>query len=133
MGIRLNKKKPDISIVIQKAGGIKFTSTKKLTHIDEKMAKNIFQEYKIHNADCLIREDCSVDDLIDTIEGNRKYVKALYVYNKIDTISMEEVDEIARRPDHVVISCNMNLNLDFLLEQIWQKLDLVRVFTKKRG
>lgn len=33
------------------------------------------QEYKIHNCDLLFKEDCSVDDLIDVIEGNRRYVK----------------------------------------------------------
>jgi ribosome-interacting GTPase 1 len=27
----------------------------------------------------------------------------------------------------------MKLNIDFLLECIWEKLDLVRVYTKKRG
>jgi ribosome-interacting GTPase 1 len=31
----------------------------------------------------LFKEDCSVDDLIDVIEGNRRYVKCLYVYNKV--------------------------------------------------
>lgn len=63
-------------------------------------------EYKMFNADVLVRDpDVTVDDLIDTIEGNRKYIRCLYVVNKIDTISIEEVDEIARRPDHVVISC----------------------------
>lgn len=35
--------------------------------------------------------------MIDVIEGNRKFVKCLYVYNKIDQTSLEEVDEIARR------------------------------------
>jgi hypothetical protein len=45
----------------------------------------------------LFREDITVDDFIDVVEGNRKYLKCLYVYNKIDTISLEEVDEIARR------------------------------------
>jgi hypothetical protein len=33
------------------------------------------------------------------------------VYNKIDTLSIEEVDELARKPDSVVISIYMNLNL----------------------
>lgn len=41
------------------------------------------QEYKIHNAEVLFREDASVDDLIDVIEGNRKYTRCLYVYNKV--------------------------------------------------
>ena len=57
----------------------------------------IMSEYKIHNADVLIRDpNVTVDDLIDAIEGNRKYIRCLYIINKIDTISMEEVDEIAR-------------------------------------
>ena len=34
--------------------------------------------------------------LTSAMQGNRRYVKCLYVYNKIDVCSMEEVDEIAR-------------------------------------
>ena len=49
----------------------------------------------MHNAHCVFWGDYDVDDLIDVIEGNRKYVKCLYVYNKIDTISIEEVDAIS--------------------------------------
>lgn len=41
------------------------------------------QEYKIHNCELLFKEDISVDDLIDIIEGNRRYIKCLYVYNKV--------------------------------------------------
>lgn len=45
----------------------------------------------------MIRDaDVTVDDIIDSLEGNRKYLRCLYVYNKIDAISMEEVDNIAR-------------------------------------
>ena len=36
---------------------------------DEKTVKNVLSEYKIHNADILIHDDSSVDDLIDVIEG----------------------------------------------------------------
>ena len=35
------------------------------------------QEYKIHNAEVLFREDSDMDDLIDVIEGNRRYIKCL--------------------------------------------------------
>ena len=49
------------------------------------------QEYKIHNAEVLFREDADMDDLIDVIEGNRRYTRCLYVYNKIDVCSIEEV------------------------------------------
>ena len=54
--------------------------------------------------------------------GNRKYIRCLYVYNKIDCITIEEVDEFARRPHSLVISCmdGILLNLDKLLEKIWE-------------
>ncbi|MCL4419490.1 TGS domain-containing protein, partial [Patescibacteria group bacterium] len=81
----------------------------------------------------LFREDASIDDFIDIIEGNRKYVRCLYVYNKIDTLSIEEVDAIARLPDSVVISIYMKLNLDYLLQRMWDYMGLIRIYTKRRG
>eukprot|EP00331_Platyophrya_macrostoma_P016651 CAMPEP_0176472626 /NCGR_PEP_ID=MMETSP0127-20121128/41853_1 /TAXON_ID=938130 /ORGANISM="Platyophrya macrostoma, Strain WH" /LENGTH=371 /DNA_ID=CAMNT_0017867527 /DNA_START=36 /DNA_END=1151 /DNA_ORIENTATION=+ len=133
VGIRLNRGTPDVNFLITKGGGIRFNSTCRLTQIDLPQIRNILHEYKIHHADILVKEDISVDDFIDVIEGNRKYIKCLYVYNKVDQISLEDVDEIAHRQDSVVISCNMGLNMDFLLEKIWEKLSLVRIYTKKRG
>ncbi len=55
-------------------------------------------------------------------------------YNKIDTVSLEEVDRLARTPNSIVISCGVKpLNLDYLLEKIWDYLQLLRVYTKRRG
>eukprot|EP00891_Asterochloris_glomerata_P004664 jgi/Astpho2/4664/Aster-00228 len=133
VGLRLNRKAPNIYFKKKKTGGISFNATLPLTHMDEKMVQRILQEYKIHNADILMKEDCTVDDLIDVIEGNRKYVKCLYVYNKIDVCSIEEVDAIARRPNCIPVSCSMELNLDGLLVRMWDMMALVRVYTKKAG
>jgi len=133
VGIRLNRSQPNINFVVTKTGGVKFNSTCKLSHLDLPLVRAILHDYKIFNCDILIKEDSTVDDFIDVLEGNRKYIRCLYVYNKIDSISIEDVDEIARRPDSVVISCHMGLNMDYLLERIWDKLSLVRVYTKKRG
>jgi hypothetical protein len=41
--------------------------------------------------------------LLTLLAGNRKYIRCLYVYNKIDCITIEEVDEFARRPHSLVI------------------------------
>ena len=30
-------------------------------------------------------------------------------------------------------SCNMKLNLDYLLEKMWEYLGLIQIYTKKRG
>lgn len=61
------------------------------------------------------------------------FLKMLQVYNKVDQISIEEVDRLARQSNSVVISCGMKLNLDYLLEQLWEYLALICLYTKKRG
>ncbi|XP_052686367.1 GATOR complex protein NPRL3-like [Crassostrea angulata] len=133
VGIRLNKRKPNIYFKQKKGGGISFNSTLPLTKCNEKMVQLILHEWKIFNAEVLFREDCTSDEFVDVILGSRVYMPCLYVYNKIDQISIEEIDRIAREPSSVVVSCNMRLNLDYLLEMVWEYLALVRVYTKKRG
>lgn len=133
VGLRLNKPKPNIYFKIKKGGGLSFNATCTLTKCSEKLVQMILHEYKIFNAEVLFREDASADDFIDVICANRVYLPCLYVYNKIDQIAIEEVDRIAREPHSVVVSCNMRLNLDYLLDKIWEYLSLVRVYTKKRG
>lgn len=56
-----------------------------------------------------------MDDLIDVIEGNRKYMKCVYVYNKIDVIGIDDVDKLARQPNSVVISCNLKASFAVLI------------------
>ena len=136
MGIRLNRRPPGIYFRKKATGGVKFNATCPLTQLGDAptdTVTRILGSYRIHNAEVLFREDCSMDDLIDVIEGNRKYVRCLYVYNKIDALSIEEVDELARKPDSVVISIYMNLNLDVLLAKMWDYLGLIRIYTKRRG
>ncbi|KAJ7456583.1 P-loop containing nucleoside triphosphate hydrolase protein [Mycena latifolia] len=120
VGIRLNKHKPDIVFKRRTTGG--FNTTVKLTQTDEKTIRTILAGYKLHNCDVMIREDV----------GTRKYIPCLYVYNKIDAISLEQMDKLARTPNTVVISCELG-NLDYLIERMWAELALVKVYTKKRG
>lgn len=133
VGIRLNKSPPDIAFRIKKGGGVQFNSTVPLTKMDAALCQHILQQYKIHHAEILFREDASADDFIDVIMGDRKYIPALYVMNKMDTIWLEELDRLAHWPDSVVISCEWQLNLDVLVQKIWERLSLTRVYTKKRG
>lgn len=136
MGIRLNRTPPGIYYKKKATGGIKFNATCALTQlgdVPQETVTRILSGYRIHNAEILFREDCGVDDVIDVIEGNRKYVRCLYVYNKIDTLSLEEVDALARLPDSVVISIYMDLNIEYLLQKMWQYMGLIRVYTKRKG
>ena len=133
VGMRLNQTKPNISVKVNKSGGVLVNTTCKLTRTDEKMIKMVLSEYKIHNAHVVLRGDYSIDEFIDAIEGNRKYVKCIYVYNKIDTISLEEVNTFARRQFCTVLSCQLELGVPLFLERVWEALALVRVYTKRRG
>lgn len=133
VGIRLNKRKPNIYFKQKKGGGLSFNATCQLTRCSEKMVQLILHSFKIFNAEVLFREDCTEDEFIDVVTANRVYLPCLYVYNKIDQISLEEVNRLAREPNSVVVSCNMKLNLDYLLEQLWEDLQLIRVYTKKPG
>lgn len=38
---------------------------------------------------------------------------------------MEEVDEIARRANSIPVSCSLKLNMDGLLEKMWEMMALV--------
>lgn len=135
VGIRLNKTKPDVVLRKKNAGGIVITKAMglTLTKIDEKMIRSILQGYKMHNTDVMLREDITVDQFIDVVLGNRNYTPCLYVYNKIDCISMEQMDKLARQPHSVVISVEAELNLDYLKDTMWDQLNMNRVYTKKRG
>ncbi|TFK93550.1 developmentally regulated GTP-binding protein [Polyporus arcularius HHB13444] len=133
VGIRLNKKRPDVVFKRKTTGGVTINKTVPLTKTDEKTIRSILASYKLHNCDVMIREDITTDEFIDVLIGTRKYVPCLYVYNKIDAISLEQMDKLAREDHTVVISCELGLNLDYLIERMWNELDLVKVYTKKRG
>ncbi|KAI5176911.1 hypothetical protein NEFER01_0236 [Nematocida sp. LUAm1] len=81
----------------------------------------------------MFRCDATADELIDVIEGNRVYVPALYVLNKIDSITYEELCLVSKVKDSVPVSADKEWNLDGILEASWEKLQLIRVYTKPRG
>ncbi|KIM90676.1 hypothetical protein PILCRDRAFT_953 [Piloderma croceum F 1598] len=133
-GIRLNKKPPAILVRKKDKGGVAITNTVPLTNIDHDEIKAVLSEYKISNADIAIREpNATADDLVDVVEGNRVYIPAIYVLNKIDAISIEELDLLYKIPHSCPISSREWLNVDELIQMMWETLDLVRVYTKPRG
>ncbi|KAH9859800.1 GTP-binding protein rbg1 [Plenodomus lingam] len=133
-GIRINKSPPNIVLKKKDKGGINITATVPLTHIDHDEIKAVLSEYRMANADVAIRCDATVDDLIDVIEAkSRSYIPVIYALNKIDAISIEELDLLYRIPNACPISSEHGWNIDELLEQMWEKLNLVRVYTKPKG
>jgi len=57
----------------------------------------------------------------------------IYALNKIDSITIEELDLLYRIPNSVPISSEKGWNVDELLEMMWSKLNLKRIYTKPKG
>ena len=75
-----------------------------------------------------------MDDLIDVLEAkSRSYIPVIYALNKIDSITIEELDLLHKIPNACPISSEHGWNVDELLELMWEKLNLVRVYTKPKG
>jgi len=137
VGIRLNQRFPNITYKKKASCSmnvVSYTSTVNQTRgMSEQMTKEILKDYGIFNAEVVLREDITIDQFIDAIEGNRKYMPSLYVYNKIDTITMEEMHRLSMLPHSVVLSLHWDLNIEEVINEIWEHLNIIRIYTKKHG
>jgi len=113
--------------------GISINSTVKLD-LGEETIKSILGEYRIHNADLVIRENITIDQLIDVILGNRRYIPAIVVINKIDLAdehTLRECNEKFR--DALLISADKKVHIEELKETLYQKLGFIRIYLKPQG
>lgn len=132
-GIRLNQEPPDIVFRRKDRGGLNYQEIVPQSHMSHETCVQILREYKCHNADVVLKEDITVDQFIDVVEGNRKYMPALYVMNKIDQLTIEELDIICQIPHHVVVSAAHGWNIDELMEKVWDYCNMLRIYTKPKG
>jgi len=132
-GIRLNKSPPDVIFRKKDKGGINFSFSCPQSELTTETVTAICKEYRINSCDIRVGCDATAEMVIDAIEGNRVYIPALYVLNKIDQITVEELDILFKMPNTVPCSGFHKWNLNELLERIWERLDLIRIYTKPRG
>ena len=130
--IRINAQKPDVKIKKTTKDGIKIGKTCRLSRLKDETIIAILKEFRINNADVVIREDISDDEFIDVLEGNKHYVPAITVVNKIDSAPEETVRAVAKKVKaDLLISAQKRSHLDELKELIFERLDLIRVFLKE--
>ncbi|GAA5818728.1 MAG: GTP-binding protein [Methanobrevibacter sp. CfCl-M3] len=134
IGIRPNETPPDVTIRRKRVGGINTSSTVPLTYLDEGTIRSILNEYGIHSGDVLIREDINIDQFIDAIEGNRIYIPTIVLLNKVDLVDDNYIKDIKRIiPNSIPISADKKHNIDFLKEEIFNRVDLMRIYLKPQG
>jgi len=132
--VRVNLVKPDVKITKKARGGINIGTTVKLTKINKRTSETILREYRINNADVVIRTNITPEELIDIIESNKRYIPGIVVLNKIDTVPKTTLNKIKKKvkPD-ICISASENEGIEELKEIIFDRLNYIRVFCKEVG
>lgn len=134
IGIRANELPPDVTVKQNKMGGINLINTVPLTKIDEKTIRSILNEYGIHSADVLIREDVTIDRFVDSMDPSCIYVPMLVVINKIDLADEKYIEELKiKLPDAMFIAADKGINVDELKDEIFERLQLIRLYLKPQG
>jgi len=129
--IRLNRTKPEVFIKKKAFGGINIGKTVPL-EVDDDTLKKIMREFKLVNADVLIRTPIDVDSFIDIIEGNKKYVPAITCVTKMDITDAAKVDKVKKELNaDIAISAEQDINIELLKELIFEKMDFMRVYLKE--
>ena len=132
VNVRMNQKDPDVKIVKTGKGGIDIGATVRLTKIDFETVEDIMKSFKIMNAQVVIRDDITPDELIDSIMKNCVYVPAITVLNKID---MADTKTLRRAQDSVepdvMVSAKEGTNMEKLKRLIFERLSLMRLYLKE--
>lgn len=132
--IRINQKAPDLKIVKTIRGGIDIGSTVKLTKIDKETITEILKQYKIVNAQVVLREDITPEQFMDVVDSNKKYVPAVIVLNKIDMYDSEYLKKITKELNaDLLISGEKKINLEELRELIYKRLEIIRIYLKEQN
>lgn len=129
--IRINKVKPEVFIKKKASGGLHIGKTVALD-LDDQTIKRVLWEYRIMNGEVLIRSPIDVDELIDCIEGNKKYLPAIICVTKVDLADPLQADQVKKQLNaDIIVSAEQNINIELLKEAIFQKLNFMRIYLKE--
>jgi uncharacterized protein len=138
--IRLNRAPADIKLFKSRMrGGINVNFTVKQTKgLDEELVKDMVKEYGIVNADVVVRQDATQDELVDVLAGNRTYIQAMVALNKVDIQDPEYVKSTIKMFQDrgwsvVPIAAKKGYGMDQLKDKIYEELRFIRVFMKPQG
>ncbi len=135
IGIRADEKPPNVAIESTSSGGITVSVQTKLTKISEELVKEILRVYDLNSARVIIREDITDEQLVDVLLHNRVYIPSLTVMNKVVLVNAGFINEITSKYKYkfIPVSAEASVNMNALKEEIYQRLDFIRVYMKPRG
>ncbi len=134
--IRIDRAPPAISYTKAEKGGVHVESTVKLTRVTPKLVTDIAREFGIHNALLVLRQDATLDDVIDALAGNRVYLPSLWVVNKADLLDAAARKKVAQKlaPFKVhFVSATTGEGVEELKDAIGYALAFIRIYLKPQG
>ncbi len=134
LGMRIDERPPNVVIERTSSGGITVSPQVKLTKMTAELVKDILRVYDANSARVIIREDINDEQLVDVLLNNRVYIPSLTVMNKIDLVTLGFTNELALKLlfRFIPISAESNVNLQLLKEEIYRKLDFIRIYMRPR-
>jgi len=135
IGIRLNKKPPNIVIEKSTTGGIAIAQQVKLKKISEKLVKDILNVYGYTSARVVIREDIDSEQLVDFLTGSKTYAKAITVLNKIDLVDEKFLKKVSKKlkTEFIPVSADAEQNITELRDRIYDELQFIRIYMRPKG
>ncbi|PIN76000.1 GTP-binding protein [Candidatus Woesearchaeota archaeon CG10_big_fil_rev_8_21_14_0_10_37_12] len=132
VGVRVNKQKPDVKITKKSKGGLNIHSTVDLPDIDMETMEAILRDFKVSNADVVIRDKIDIDGFIDAIDGNKKYLPALVCVTKMDLVDGFQLKKLRDSlPNSVFVSAQEGKGIAELKDRIYDSLNFARIFLKE--
>ncbi|MBR9683366.1 TGS domain-containing protein [Candidatus Woesearchaeota archaeon] len=127
--IILNKPKPDIVIKREATGGLTFVGEKFIkANLDD--VKKLLREHNIANATIEIFNKVRLEDFFEILNERLAYLPALVVLNKQD---LGGKTTKKGKFEIVPLSVTKKGNIERLKNKIWQKLNIIKIYTKEPG
>jgi len=128
-GIRIDKNHPKILVEKKISGGLTVHSNIK-QEIGIETIKEVAREFGIKNGEITLKEKLSMEKLIDAFSRNRVYIPSITVINKVD-LFIDSLQATQHTSHTINISAENEVNLESFKEEIWNRLNFVRIFLVK--
>jgi len=136
---RILTRKPRAKVGIERkymGAGLKIVMLGRLVDCTSKDVERLLKSYGIHDATVRIQGEATIDDVEDAIFEGTVYRLAIIVANKADVPNAAKRIEqlkgfVGEEMKILPVSCKAKFGLEKLGSEIFEMLDIIRVYTKE--
>ncbi len=136
---RILIRKPKAQVKIERkymGAGLRIILLGRLVNCTSKDVKQLLKSYGINDAIIKIQGEATIDDIEDAIFEGTKYRPAIIIANKADNSNAAKRIEqlkvlVGKEMKILTVSCKAKSGLEKLGSEIFEMLDMIRVYTKE--